>query len=71
MPVGFIAYGFFVFYHNLMNEYIKRLMRCGYSRQRAEKVCIDFMLNLPIFDLEFFVWSVEKNVGQISAYFHT
>lgn len=44
----------------MMKEYIKRLILCGYSEESAEKICIDFIRNLHIFDLQFFVESVEK-----------
>lgn len=55
-----------------MKAYIDRLIKCGYSRQRAEQVCGDFIRNLPLIDLDFFVQTMElKYVCQISAYFHT
>lgn len=43
-----------------MEKYINRLERCGYSRDYAKKLCIDFITNLSLFDLECFVWYVEK-----------
>lgn len=43
-----------------MKDYIKRLIECGYNEEDATKICIDFIKNLHIFDLQFFVESVEK-----------
>lgn len=49
-----------------MKEYIRRLIECGYTEDKAEQVCIDFMRNLPLFDLQFFVEAIEKkNVDRI------
>lgn len=46
-----------------MKAYIDRLVKCGYTRQRAQKVCDDFTRNLPLIDLDFFVSVIEeKNV---------
>lgn len=42
-----------------MQDYIERLMKCGYSLSKAYRVCVDFMCNLPLFDIQFFVESVE------------
>ena len=42
-----------------MRKYVERLVKCGYSRRRAVKVCEDFVRNLPLIDLDFFVCSVE------------
>lgn len=44
-----------------MKSYVKRLVRCGYSYDRAFTVCKDFVKNLTIVDLECFVLSIEKN----------
>lgn len=47
-----------------MKAYIDRLIKCGYSRQQAQEVCCDFVRNLPLIDLDFFVRSMElKHVG--------
>lgn len=46
-----------------MKAYIDRLVKCGYTRQRAQKVCDDFTRNLPLIDLDFFVWSVERRAA--------
>lgn len=43
-----------------METYIVRLMACGYTREKAEEICKDFMLNLHLFDLEFFVDAMEQ-----------
>ena len=43
-----------------MKEYINRLIKCGYTKEEATKICIDFINNLHIFDLQFFVESVER-----------
>lgn len=42
-----------------MEAYIRRLIKCGYSRRHAEKICEDFVRNLPLIDLDFFVYSIE------------
>lgn len=44
-----------------MQEYVERLMRCGYSPDRAYCICQDFMKNLPLFDLQLFVESIERD----------
>ena len=44
-----------------MTEYINRLIRCGYSADRAYSVCQDFAKNLPFIELENFVSSIEKD----------
>ena len=44
-----------------MQPYIDRLIRCGYSADRAYSVCSDFVKNLSMEDLEDFVRSVEKS----------
>jgi len=43
-----------------MDRYIKRLIRCGYSADRAYCVCFDFAKNLPLIDLEYFIESIER-----------
>lgn len=43
-----------------MQQYINRLMKCGYSFENAYKICQDFQKNLSIVDLENFVLSMEK-----------
>lgn len=49
-----------------MNEYVDRLIDCGYDRDRALKLCFDFVVNLSVFDLACFVASVEeRNVDKI------
>lgn len=48
-----------------MSKYINRLVKCGYSRQRAKDVCCDFVRNLSFFDLECFVTSMEKYVDKV------
>lgn len=42
-----------------MIGYINRLMKCGYALVTARKLCIDFVRNLSLFDLECFIESVE------------
>lgn len=44
-----------------MQEYIDRLVRCGYSPDRAQAVCSDFLRNLSLVDLECFIESVERD----------
>ena len=50
-----------------MKEYIKRLMACGYSKEDAKQICLDFSHNLHLFDLEWFITSKEKerNVDKV------
>jgi hypothetical protein len=43
-----------------MKEYIRRLIECGYTKDEAYQICKDFLRNLHIFDLQFFVESVER-----------
>ena len=65
--MGDIARGFFYCYNNrkrgevaTMMEYIARLMECGYTAEKALKICQDFSRNLRVHDLELFVQSVEE-----------
>lgn len=44
-----------------MQKYENRLILCGYSRERAHSICVDFVRNLTLVDLESFVISVEKS----------
>lgn len=44
-----------------MQKYIDRLVRCGYTAERARNVCSDFARNLPLIELENFVISMEKS----------
>lgn len=48
-----------------MNEYIKRLVDCGYSFEMAEEICHDMILNLSIVELQMFVESVESHVAAV------
>ena len=48
-----------------MDKYINRLIKCKYDRASAYKVCVDFIKNLSLFDLECFVTSVEHHVGGV------
>lgn len=52
-----------------MNDYINRLVRCGYAHYYAYKICISFMREMSLKDLEDFIQSIEKdhfiNVGEI------
>lgn len=43
-----------------MGKYIKRLIDCGYSPDKAVKTCEDFARNLPLVDLELFVQATEE-----------
>ena len=45
-----------------MSTYIKRLVKCGYSKEKAFKVCCDFVRNLGIVDLECFIYSMERKL---------
>ena len=48
----------------LMKAYVNRLMQCGYSRQKAQEICEQFVRNLTLIDLDFFVLTMElKYVG--------
>jgi len=44
-----------------MREYIDRLMRCGFSADRAYSICQDFGKNLPLIELENFIQSIERD----------
>jgi len=46
-----------------MKAYIERLIKCGYSRRKATQICEEFIRNLPLIDLDFFVWSVERRAA--------
>ena len=46
-----------------MQKYIDRLVKCGYTKERAYQVCCDFVRNLPIIELENFVWSMERKTN--------
>ena len=49
-----------------MKDYINRLVRCGYSAEKASDLCIGIIVNLSIFDLECFICAMEKiNVEEI------
>lgn len=49
-----------------MDKYIKRLIRCSYTEDKAYRICCDFITNLSLFDLECFVASMErKNVEKV------
>lgn len=43
-----------------MEEYIRRLMACGYSKEKAKQICLNFSNNLHLFDLEYFIGFIEK-----------
>lgn len=43
-----------------MDKYIKRLIACGYSPDKAVKVCEEFERNLGMLDLELFVQATEE-----------
>ena len=44
-----------------MWTYVERLIRCGYSADRAYCICADFVKNLPLIDLRNFIESVERD----------
>lgn len=43
-----------------MPECINRLVKCGYTREKAEQLCFDFVRNLSLFDLKCFVVFMES-----------
>lgn len=43
-----------------MAEYIERLVKCGYTPEKAKQICLEFSRNLPVFDLELFVKTTEE-----------
>lgn len=43
-----------------MEKYVERLIKCGYKRDRATRVCEDFVRNLSVLDLQLFVESTEE-----------
>lgn len=47
-----------------MDEYIERLMRCGYGASKAFYVVREVFQNLGYVGLDDFVWSIE-NVGTL------
>lgn len=44
-----------------MSEYIDRLVRCGYSMDKAIDTYRDFLRNFTIAELDIYVRQVEKN----------
>lgn len=42
-----------------MISYIIRLMKCGYTYDRARSVCSDFVRNLSLVDLDYFIMTIE------------
>ena len=44
-----------------MNEYIERLVRCGYAHYTAHNICHSFMRELGLKELQEFVESIEKD----------
>lgn len=44
-----------------MSAYINRLIKCGYTLGKAHSICVDFIKNLSLVDLECFVISIEGN----------
>lgn len=42
-----------------MHKYVNRLMKCGYTYAKACDLCLDFVYNLSLFDLECFVRDME------------
>ena len=42
-----------------MNGYIFRLMKCGYSLEKAREIYRDFVNNFDLWDLEIYVRSKE------------
>lgn len=63
LPSDFIVRGLFICQNIVMNEYVIRLIKCGYSYERAYDLCADFLRNFPLLYLQYFVETVEKNVG--------
>lgn len=53
-----------------MTTYVNRLMKCGYSKERAYSVCQDFARNLPFVELENFVRSKEEDVDRVEPKSH-
>lgn len=48
-----------------MNGYIYRLMKCGYSLEKAQEIYKDFVNNFDLWDLEVYVRSKEAYVEEI------
>lgn len=44
-----------------MKEYINRLIKCGYSYDRARSLCLGFLKDFSLQDLEYFVSFMEKD----------
>lgn len=49
-----------------MQKYEQRLVRCGYTKANAHSVCLEFLNNLSLNELEYFVTDLERrNVAGI------
>ena len=46
-----------------MTRYIKRLERCGYSTAKARSLCMEFVRNLSISELDYFIQTMEESHG--------
>lgn len=42
-----------------MQKYEQRLIKCGYTEDAAHKLCLDFLRNLSLNELEFFIVDLE------------
>lgn len=48
-----------------MKKYVKRLMKCNYSKERAESVCYDMWKNCGYVALNLFVDQIESNYRNV------
>ena len=48
-----------------MQKYIERLMKCNYSREKAESACYDIWLNCGYVSLVLFVDQIEREFKNV------
>ena len=44
-----------------MPVYINRLIKCGYSYDKARNLCLEYTRNLSLLDLEYLIETLEKH----------
>lgn len=44
-----------------MEKYINRLTKCGYSTYKAKLICLEFLKDFSLVDLNNFICFMEKN----------
>jgi hypothetical protein len=48
-----------------MQDYIQRLIHCGYSPHNAYSTCYNFIKEFSVLDLETYITSLEKEVRYV------